>query len=287
MEEYRTQTTFVSNIADVSFAHVLELMLALGSYREGFVLVGGWVPYLLLKAYQSQDLSFQHVGSKDVDIVVNPAIVDQKRYATIVELLEQRGYIPKEHTKYSFVKRVQTATGEEHIQVDFLGPEYGGTTKKHSHQVIQDDFLVRKARGADIVFEHALDMTIEGKLPNGGEGRTIIKIADIVGILTMKGIAMGSRYKEKDAYDLMSLLLYYKNGPLAVAEEIRPFQEHGLVKEALQAMREKFRSPESEGPTWTADFQEAQGEIRDQVKTQAYLQMQRFLRALSDEEEIR
>jgi hypothetical protein len=284
MEEYRTHTTFVSNIADVSFAHVLELMMALGSYREGLVLVGGWVPYLLLKAYQSQDISFQHVGSKDIDIVVNPAIVDQKRYATIVELLEQRGYIPKEHSKYSFVKRVQTTTGEEHIQVDFLGPEYGGTAKKRRHQVIQDDFLLRKARGADIVFEHALDMTIEGKLPNGGEGRTIIKIADIVGILTMKGIVMGSRYKEKDAYDLMSLLLYYKNGPLAVAEEIRPFQEHGLVKEALEAMREKFRSPESEGPTWTADFQEARGERREQVKTQAYLQMQRFLQVLSNSE---
>lgn len=62
--------------------------------------------------------------------MVNPAIVDQKQYATMVELLEQRGYIPKEHTKYSFVKRVQTTTGEEHIQVDFLGPEYGGTAKK-------------------------------------------------------------------------------------------------------------------------------------------------------------
>src|SRR5260370_19844761 len=100
MEEYRTQTTFVSNIADVSFAHVLELMLALGSYREGFVLVGGWVPYLLLKAYQSQDISFQHVRSKDVDIVVNPALVDQKRYATMVELLEQRGYSRNDRTKH-------------------------------------------------------------------------------------------------------------------------------------------------------------------------------------------
>jgi hypothetical protein len=149
MEEQRTHATFVSNIADVSFAHVLELMMTLGPYRAGLVLVGGWVPYLLLKAYQPQDISFQHVGSRDIDIVVNPTIVDQKQYATMVELLEQRGYIPKEHTTFSFVKRVQTTTGEEHIQVDFLGPEYGGTAKKHRHQVIQDDFLLRKARGAD------------------------------------------------------------------------------------------------------------------------------------------
>ena len=66
--------------------------MALGSYREGLVLVGGWVPYLLLKAYQSQDIPFQHVGSKDIDIVVNPAIVDQKQYLFFDRILNEEVY---------------------------------------------------------------------------------------------------------------------------------------------------------------------------------------------------
>lgn len=280
MADNRTKTIFVSNIADVSLSHLLELMIALGSYREGLVLVGGWVPYLLLKEYQNKAVKFQHVGSVDIDIAVNPKIVDEKKYTTMLELLQQRGYRAKEGTTFSFVKTVVTNKGEEQIQIDFLGPEYGGTKKGHRHQVVQDDFLLRKAHGADIVFNQTLDITLEGRLPSGGEGKTTIKVANIVGSLTMKGIVMGSRYKEKDAYDITSLILYYKKGPFSVADEVRPFIEHGLVKEALNAIRDKFRSQEAEGPTWFADFQEAIGDVREQLKTQAYLQVQRFLLAL-------
>lgn len=65
-----------------------------------------------------------------------------------------------------------------------------------------------------------------------------------------------------------------------MAEEIRPFIKHGLMKEALKSIREKFRSREAEGPSWVADFLEATGELRAQIKTRAYLQVQQFLTAL-------
>ncbi|HAZ29839.1 TPA: hypothetical protein DCY43_03820 [candidate division WWE3 bacterium] len=281
----RTKITFVSNIADVSLSYLLELMIALGSYREGLVLVGGWVPYLLLKEYQPSDVDFRHVGSKDIDIAVNPKLVDEKGYSSILEILKQHGYEPKldvqgKPVQHSFVKNVVTSKGDEQIQIDFLGPEYGGTQKNKRHQRIQEDFLVRKVRGADVMFDHTVDVALEGKLPDGAEGRTNIKMADIVGIMTMKGIVIGSRYKQKDAYDIHSLVLYYKSGPYIVAEEIRPFKEHGLIKEAIESIHDKFRSREAEGPSWVADFQEAAGELREQVKTQAYLQVQRFLTAL-------
>lgn len=276
----RTKTTFVSNIADVSLSHLLELMISLGSYREGLVLVGGWVPYLLLKQYQNPEVNFQHVGSKDIDIAVNPVVINEAKYATILEILKQRGYTPRENAPFSYTKTVTTNKGEEQIQIDFLGPEYGGTPKSKRHQRIQDDFLVRKARGADEMFKHALEIELEGKLPDGAEGKTNIKMANIVGIMTMKGIVIGDRYKQKDAYDITSLVLYYKSGPFAVAEEISPYKEHGLVREALESIRTKFRSRDAEGPVWAADFQEAIGEAREQIKTASYLQVQRFLTAL-------
>jgi len=260
-------------------------MIALGSYREGLVLVGGWVLYLLLKQYQPTGVVFRHVGSKDIDIAVNPKLIDKKGYSSILEILKERGYGPKLDIKgkpiqYSFVKNVITSKGKEQIQIDFLGPEYGGTQKSKRHQRILENFLIRKARGADVMFDHAIDITLKGKLPDGAEGKTNIKMADIVGIMTMKGIVIGSRYRQKDAYDIHSLVLYYKSGPYTVAEEIRPFKEHGLIKEAIESIHDKFRSREAEGPGWVADFQEAVGELREQIKTQAYLQVQRFLTAL-------
>jgi hypothetical protein len=281
----RTKTTFTSNIADISLSHLLELMIALGSYREGLVLVGGWVPYLLLKQYQPTNIDFRHVGSKDIDIAVNPKLIDKNGYASILELLKQRGYEQKlsasgQAIPHSYIKNIVTSKGAEQIQIDFLGPEYGGTKKGKRHQRIQDTFLVHKARGADVIFEHAIDIALEGKLPSGAEGKTRIKMANIVGIITMKGIVVGRRYQQKDAYDIHSLVLYYKTGPFAVAEELRPFIGHGLIKEAIESIQEKFRSRDAEGPNWVAEFFEVTGEIAEQIKTQSHLQVQRFLKAL-------
>jgi len=69
---------------------MLELALALGKYREAIVLVGGWVPCLLVERYGQGD--FQHIGSIDIDLAVDPNRLGPVDYATIVELIERRGY---------------------------------------------------------------------------------------------------------------------------------------------------------------------------------------------------
>jgi hypothetical protein len=276
-EDIRTNKAFQSDIAEVSFSHLLELAIALGAYRDGLILVGGWVPYLLLQKHQPKHLDFRHAGSIDIDFAVNPKRVNEERYASLLELVQEQGYQPKERTRFSFLKTVKTTDGEQDIQVDFLGPEYGGTTAKHRHQTVQDDFFLRKARGADIVFKHSCEIDIEGTLPGRAEGKTKINIADIVGSITMKGIVLGSRFKKKDAYDLFSLVQYYKNGTESVAEEIKPYKGNKLVQESLIAIQEKFRSQNAEGPNWVADFQEVADDERERLKTVAYLQIKKFL----------
>lgn len=281
VKEKRTTATFKDNIAELSKAHLLELMLTLKSYREALVLIGGWVPYFLLKKYQRLGVGFQHVGSQDIDIAVDPRKVDEEQYASIVELIGKRGYLPKEGSTFSFIKEVKLASGKtELIQVDFLGPEYGGTGKSKRHQRVQNKMLIRKARGADIVFDHYLEFELSGKLPNGSQSSARIKVADIVGILTMKGIVIGERYSEKDAYDIYSLIAYHKGGSVAVAKEIRPHLTNKLVKEGIAGIENKFRSREAEGPAWVADFEMVEGEAREQLITDSYMQVKRFLDVL-------
>src|SRR5437762_9364590 len=126
-EDTRTNKAFQSDIAEVSFSHLLELAIALGAYRDGLILVGGWVPYLLLQKHQPKHLDFRHAGSIDIDFAVNPKRVNEARYASLLELVQERGYQPKKSSRFSFLKTVKTTEGERDIQVDFLGPEYGGT----------------------------------------------------------------------------------------------------------------------------------------------------------------
>ena len=65
-----------------------ELWQILGEYRDAMVLIGGWVPDLLLpKAIPP------HTGSLDVDVLLDPGpLRDQDRYAELVLLLKGRGY---------------------------------------------------------------------------------------------------------------------------------------------------------------------------------------------------
>ena len=65
---------------------LLELMLALGEYRDELVLVGGWAPtFLIPKPAQA------HVGSVDVDLAIDHTRVSDDGYATLIELLIQKG----------------------------------------------------------------------------------------------------------------------------------------------------------------------------------------------------
>lgn len=72
----------------------------------------------------------------------------------------------------------------------------------------------------------------------------------------MKSMALKSRLKEKDAWDIHYCVRYYPGGVDALVEEFRDLLGHGLVRQALEHLGEKFRSPSAIGPTHVANFEE-------------------------------
>src|SRR5579859_4983148 len=140
-EGIRTKLSFGDNISEISRAHLLELMLMLRSYRKGLVVVGGWVPYFLLHKFQNPGVAFTHEGSIDIDIAIDPKVIDEIQYTKLADLLIKRGYEPSSKTEFSYIKRVNTKLGKREIVVDFLAPFEGGTSKSHRNQRIQNDFL--------------------------------------------------------------------------------------------------------------------------------------------------
>jgi len=233
----RLSTTILSEKAKERL-RLLELWTILGVYREAMLLIGGWAPYFILKRYQEPDNPFQHVGSIDIDVALNPAAISAREYATIVELITRRGYRPRMNRlgkPIEFACECEIAvagdTGRAIVEVDFLAPEYGGTGKGRRHQVVQDDLLAGKARGADVVFGHNFPFRVTGFLPSGAKDSVEIRVADVVGCLTTKGMAIGQRYAEKDACDIDAVVSNYKNGPRAVAAEgSRPSVGSGLPR---------------------------------------------------------
>lgn len=93
--------------------------------------------------------------------------------------------------------------GREHtIPVDFI-TEPEEARKLHAQFFrIQKDLHVVIIPRCNIVFSHNFEHVVRGILPDNGETGVHINIADLAGSLTMKGLALQGRYKEKDPYDI-------------------------------------------------------------------------------------
>ncbi len=278
-------------LTEASFSALLELVLTLKTYRDSIVLVGGWVPYLLIREHGRGD--FHHIGSIDIDLAIDPKQIKSEEYASIVKLIKERGYEQKEDVygnpiEFSFLKITPPGKdGIEYIiQVDFLTSR-GFRGKKHRHRSVQTDLPARITKGCELAFRYHESIKIEGTLPDGAETRTEIKILNIPGCLAMKGIVLGERYKEKDAYDIYSVISQCLDSPEMVASEVTHILGDEIAIEGIDSIKEKFRKQTAEGPTWTAWFMEPdKEEMRTRKQAQVYVEVSKFIRVLESNEKI-
>jgi len=260
----------------VEAAHrvLLEVARLLYDYRDGIVLVGGSVPGLLF----DQGVS-EHIGTIDVDVALDQNTIQEVGYRSIMQLLSKRGYVQGDQP-FIFYRTLQVDDQEITVEVDFLAGEYGGTSKKHRTQIVQD-IHPRKARACDLAFHNPIQITIEGTLPEGGKDRASIQVASIVPFLVMKAQALNSRLKEKDAYDIYYCLTNFPDGMDALVEAFRTFPDHPLIHEGLAILSEKFSASDSVGPVFVTNFlDENDPETRAQIQRDAYERVQYLLNAL-------
>ena len=260
--EPRTQIKFEPGVIEASQSVLAELGVTLRSYSQDLVLIGGWVPYFLLKEHQKE--GFDHVGSIDIDIAVHPRISERGGYASIAKLIEKRGYKPPEDDlsdvfEFRYDRKIVSPYDQKSyaIRVDFLTTEAGDPKKEHRHREVQPGLRAFKAKGAELAFENPFEIELKAKLPDsGGEAKVKWQVANIAASLVTKGLALGGRYKEKDAYDIFYLVRYYKKGPESMAEALRPYLQLEVVKESLKNIRDAFRDIRSNGPAWVANFKD-------------------------------
>jgi hypothetical protein len=230
---------------------LIELIRLMGELRDHIVVVGGWVPALLLA-----DAPEPHVGTLDIDLALDFRQIPDASYRTILDALAGRGYRQERAQPFRFFRDVPVAGREAVVvEVDLLAGEYGGTGPGHRTQPVQD-VRARKARGCDLAFSNPVRVSLEGELPGGGRDRVTFRVAGIVPWLVMKGMALADRLKEKDAYDIYYCLRHYPGGAAALAVAFRPHLGNRLVKEGLQKIRSQFLSVDHVGPKSVADFLE-------------------------------
>lgn len=254
---------------------LIEIMHILGAYKEQIILVGGWVPEILFPKSL-----IPHVGSNDVDILLNHNEIDNLGYKTIKKLLENRGYFQSEGQPFIFHKSVNTKNGiVVTVEVDFLAGEYQGTGKNRRTQIVQD-MKPRKVRGGDFAFSNTEKVKIQGKLPNGAFDQVSFKIVSLPAFIVMKGIALKDRLKEKDAWDIYFCLLQFEDRLKDLTNQFKDLLDNKIVIESLENLQEAFSNIDRVGPTMIADFEEVEGEEREIIKRDSYERMNVFLSLL-------
>ena len=268
------RTDYTAEAVEAARSVMLELTRLLGEYQEGIVIVGGWVPELLLSG-----AGHRHTGSLDVDLALDHHTLGEVGYKTILQLLLSHDYHPGKQP-FIFFRTVQVGSTTYEVEVDFLAGEYAGTARSHRTQNVQD-MQPRKARGCDMAFTDPTEITMSGTLPEGGKDSVRIRVASIAPFLVMKAMALASRLMEKDAWDIYYCIRNYPGGIERLAKEFRPLLKNKLAQEALANIAEKFGSPEHVGPKHVADFEEiTDPEARALRQRDAYERVNAFLALL-------
>lgn len=248
----------------------MELALALELYGDELVLVGGWAPYFLTKGYT------EHCGSVDIDLVLRPSIM--VRYESIRDIITSLGYEPTKNP-FRFERELEALDRTPFpLHLDLLTEP---RAKRHVKGLleVQPDLQAVFIPGCSIVFTFNYMETLNRVLPSGGKGSADIRTSDIVGTLTMKGLALGRPRKlEKDSYDIYTVAGFHGGNPHEAATRFKKLIEtlsagatSPVTDKALKKIKSGFKSPNSYAALAVSRFMEEDRSVDASERISAFL----------------
>jgi predicted nucleotidyltransferase len=252
---------------------LIDLGQVLAAFEDCLVVVGGWVPDLLLKEVEEP-----HVGSIDVDLAIDAEKLTEGRYAKLVEaLLNTRRYKQAEEP-FKLFTMVDLNDGDIPVRVDVDFLKSADINLRRSNPKLMDGFRPLDAAGCAAAFSHPELVVLAGQMPKGGFNTVQLRVASVPDFLVMKSYALKKRDKPKDAYDICYCLDHFPGGAVKIAEvwNVQPRNKH--VTEAIEILKEKFSELGAYGPSQVVEFHNSaeRGE-RERQQRRAFELVQHFL----------
>jgi predicted nucleotidyltransferase len=258
---------------------IVDVMQVLASFRDCLVLVGGWVPDLVIA-----DAEEPHIGSIDVDLALDADILDEGRYAEMLKLLLGTKRYRLGGKEFQFVTEVDLKDGGKPVvvEVEFLAPSEVKTRKNRPK--LLEGFRVLKADGCAAAFRSPLTRKLKGEMIGGASNTVSLQVASVPDFLVMKAFALHGRDKPKDAYDICYCLDHYAGGIAQLAEIWRERRQESDVAKAIGWLRDKFETLMSYGPMQVVEFHnDTDPETRQEQARRAYELVQEFLAQIEEQ----
>lgn len=272
-EDLKSSLDYTQGQKDAAHRILVELVNLFTEYQDDIRIVGGWVPDLLFP-------DEGHIGSIDVDLLINHLTLKDAGYQTMAKILLRCGYHEHPEKYFSFIKTVKIDGIDYDVDVDILAGMYGGTQKKKRSQHVQG-IKALKSTGGNFAFDfEPQTVHIEAPRPDGAIDTANVNVIASVPYLVMKTAALG-RGKAKDAYDIYFLVKHYHGGVQGLVNEFTSCADSPIILDMLNKLEGKFASINHAGPVDIANFEDvADTEDDEFLRRDAYEQIQALIRGI-------
>ncbi len=255
---------------------LVDIGQVLASFSDCLVVVGGWVPDLLLT-----DTEEPHIGSIDVDLALDAAKLGAGRYAQLLKLLLDTKRYRKGTKDFQLVVPVDLKDGEKpvEVQVEFLAPTEV-KLKKNKPKLLRG-FRVLQADACAVAFHAPVELSLAGKTVRGAQNTVRLRVASLADFLVMKAHALAGRDKPKDAYDICYCLEQFPGGLAKLAAVWKRRRQGKDVAKAIEILTAKFASVDAFGPQQLVEFHSSPDDEAAKMQARrAYELVRAFLMSL-------
>jgi len=228
---------------------LIDIGQVLASFADCMVVIGGWVPDLLLPNAEEP-----HVGSIDVDFALNADRLHEGRYAELLKLLLDTKRYAQGEKAFQLIATVELEDGERPVQVEveFLAPTDAELDKNRPKLVA--GFRVLQTEGCSEAFRAPVEQALTGRNIRGTDNTVHMLIASLADFLVLKAHAIGGRDKPKDSYDFCFTLENLPGGMESLAKDWAARLEERNVSRAVEILEEKFVSVTAFGSQQIVEF---------------------------------
>jgi len=226
----------------------------LGDYMDDLVVVGGLVPSLLIPPTALPIGAEPHVGTMDLDLGLDLAILDDHRYEGIAERLRDSGFTPDISDKGNEVRQRWTHTRNPSAKIEFLIPPINEDAVPGKLQSLEKGLAAFIIEGLEIAFSERIRVMLDGTTLFGETASREIPVCNPGAFVILKALAFRNRGKFKDAYDLYYMTRNFGGGTEDVAAFLGHLIDTDPGRRAVAILREDFLDERALGPMRVALF---------------------------------
>lgn len=221
---------------------------------DDLLIVGGLVPSLIIDQERLGDNTDPHVGTMDLDVGLQVALLREGRYRLLTERLRDAGFEMDKNDAGNPTRQRWAIAQVERVTIDFLIQPTLESDRGGKLRDLEPDFAAIVAPGLRCAFRNRKRVTLEGTTLFGEKATRDIWVCDAGAYVVLKALAFDGRGENKDAYDLYYVVRNYGAGPADVASKLKPLLDDADVQRALTVLQRDFSEPDAVGPMRVAAF---------------------------------